>query len=77
MKQVRLRRRKINVPKDCFFCKEKKTPWYADVATLQKFLTERSKIIGRERSGTCAKHQRRLTLAIKQSRFLSLLPFTG
>ncbi len=59
------------------FCEEKKTPNYSDTATLQKFLTERGKIIGRVRSGLCAKHQRQLTEAIKYARHLALLPFIG
>ncbi len=71
------RQRKINVPKDCFFCKEDKTPWFSENDALRRFLTERGKIIGRDRSGICAKHQRRLTVAIKHSRHLGLLPFVA
>jgi small subunit ribosomal protein S18 len=70
-------RRKIVAPKKCVFCEEKKTPNYGDSATLQKFLTERGKIIGRVRSGLCAKHQRQLTESIKYARHLALLPFIG
>ena len=43
----RFPKRKITVPKDCYFCKEEKTPWYSDVASLQRFVTERGKIIAR------------------------------
>jgi small subunit ribosomal protein S18 len=68
-------RRKLTSPKKCFFCEEKKEPTYADVETLQKFLTERGKIMGRARNGLCAKHQRHLTLNIKYARHLALLPF--
>lgn len=68
-------RRKIVVPKDCAFCKEDKNPEYSDVATLQKYTTERGKIIPRSRSGVCAKHQRRLATAIKHARHLALMPF--
>ena len=68
-------RRKIVAPKDCMFCKEEKTPHYADVATLSKFVTERGKIVPRSRSGVCATHQRRLATAIKHARHLALLPF--
>lgn len=68
-------RRKIVAPKDCAFCKEDKNPEYADVATLQKYTTERGKIIPRSRSGICAKHQRRLATAIKHARHLALMPF--
>ena len=77
MKKRRFPKRKITVPKDCYFCKEEKTPWYSDVSSLQRFVTERGKIIPRSRSGICAKHQRRLTSAIKHARHLALIPFMG
>lgn len=70
-------RRKIIVPKQCFFCKEDKTPNYIDTEVLFRFLTERGKIIGKDRSGVCSKHQRNLTIAIKHSRHLGLLPFVA
>ena len=70
-------RRKINVPKECYFCKEKKDAVYSDVETIRRFLTERGKIIGKDRNGLCAKHQRHLTLAIKHARHLGLLPFVA
>lgn len=44
---------------------------------LRQFITERGKIIPRRITGTCAKHQRQLTIAIKQSRQIALLPFVG
>ncbi len=68
-------RRRIVVPKKCFFCKEKKQPDFSDTEALKRYTTERGKIIGRSRSGICAKHQRRLTIAIKHARHLALLPF--
>lgn len=70
-------RRKIQVPKQCYFCSEKKTPSYGDVSVLQRFLTERGKIIGRARSGLCSAHQRDLTSSIKYARHLALLPFVA
>ena len=70
-------KRKIKVPKDCYFCKEKKTPWYSDFASLQTFVTDRGKIVGRTRTGLCAKHQRGIASAIKHARHLALLPFVG
>jgi len=42
---------------------------------LEGFITERGKILPRRITGTCAKHQRELSRAIKQARILSLLPF--
>ncbi len=67
--------RKINVPKTCYFCVEQKSPHFAETAVMQRYLTERGKIIGRVRTGICAKHQRILTLSIKHARHLALLPF--
>ena len=68
------RRRQIR-NKKCYFCEEKKEPGYLDTEVLNRFLTERGKIVGRVRSGVCAKHQRRLSLAVKHARHLALLPF--
>lgn len=76
-KKKRFPKRKIVVPKNCYFCKEDKTPWYSDVTSLQKFVTDRGKILARTRNGLCAKHQRRLTSAVKHARHLALLPFVG
>ncbi len=73
----RIPKRKITVPKECYFCAEKKEPKYSDVASLQKFVTDRGKIIVRTRSGLCAKHQRALTTAIKHARHLALMPFVS
>jgi len=68
-------KKKISSPKACYFCTEKKEPTYADATTLQKFVTERGKIVARVRSGLCALHQRRVTTAIKHARHLALMPF--
>ncbi len=63
--------------KVCSFCAEKsKNIDYKDVAKLKKFITERGKILPRRISGTCAKHQREVTKAIKLARNIALLPFT-
>ncbi len=66
---------KINTPKKCFFCAEKKEPEFSDTATLNRFLTDRAKIIPMSRTGLCSKHQKRVTLSIKHARHLALLPF--
>jgi len=50
---------------------------YKDSKSLRYFTTERGKIIPRRISGTCAKHQRLLTEAIKRARTIALLPFVG
>ncbi len=66
------RRRK----KVCVFCEEKVEKIdYKDVARLRKFTSERAKILPRRVTGTCAKHQRELTEAIKRARHVALLPF--
>ena len=49
---------------------------YKNTQRLQKYITERGKILPRRISGTCAKHQRELTVAIKRARNLALLPYT-
>ncbi|MBQ5824838.1 MAG: 30S ribosomal protein S18 [Clostridia bacterium] len=64
--------------KVCTFCVEK-TDFidYKDVNKLRKFTSERSKILPRRVTGTCAKHQRELTTAIKRARYVALLPYTS
>jgi len=66
---------KTNAPKKCFFCTEKKEPVFSDVPTLNRFITDRAKIMPMLRTGLCSKHQKRITLAIKHARHLALLPF--
>jgi small subunit ribosomal protein S18 len=61
----------------CIFCTDKITNIdYKDAPKLRKFISERGKILPRRITGNCAKHQRTLTVAIKRSRHLALLPFT-
>lgn len=70
-------RKKKVAPKFCFFCKAGvKAVDYKDIARIQKFVTPRGKILCREYSGVCAKHQRSLSQAIKNARIVALLPFT-
>lgn len=62
----------------CYFCVYKdKVIDYKDTNLLRGYLSERGKIEPRRRSGNCARHQRVISLAIKRSRSLGLLPFTG
>lgn len=64
--------------KVCRFCEEKTSRIeYKDVRLLQRFVTERGKIIPRRMSGTCARHQRALTRSIKRARQIALLPFAS
>ena len=63
--------------KVCSFCAEKVDNIdYKEVNKLKKFITERGKILPRRILGTCAKHQRDITKAIKLARNIALLPFT-
>lgn len=61
----------------CFYCQYKAAPSFKDIENLEKFLTPRKKIVSRERSSLCAKHQRKLTIEIKYARYLSLLPYVS
>ncbi len=64
--------------KVCSFCVDKVTLIdYKDVSMLQRFLDDHGKIKARRKTGTCARHQRRLALSIKRARHLALLPFTA
>src|ERR1700687_5144607 len=63
--------------KVCRFCADKTLAVdYKDVRTLQSFITEGGKIVPSPASGTCAKHQRHLAVAIKRARIIALLPFS-
>ena len=71
-RKVFFRRRKV-----CKFCADKiDYVDFKDVKLLQQFIPERSKILPRRISGTCARHQRLLQTAIKRARHLALIPFT-
>ena len=73
--KVRSRRPKRKV---CAFCVDKVDFIdYKDVAKLRRYITERAKILPRRITGTCAKHQRELTTAIKRARQIALLPYTS
>ena len=64
--------------KVCQFCVDKVTDIdYKDVAKLRRYVSERAKILPRRITGTCAKHQRQLTIAIKRARHIALLPFSA
>ena len=64
--------------KVCRFCADKNVPIdYKDPQTLKHFITDRGKIIPRRISGSCARHQRQLTHAIKRARTVALLPYAA
>ena len=67
------KRRKV-----CTFCVDKvECIDYKDIGKLRKFISERAKILPRRVSGTCALHQRELTVAIKRARQMALLPYVS
>lgn len=64
--------------KVCAFCADNiRTPDYKDIKRLQRYLSDRGKILPRRRTGACARHQRSVTVAIKRARHLALLPFVA
>ena len=70
-------RRRVGRRKVCRFCADKAARIdYKDARGLGNFLTERGKIIPSRITGTCARHQRQLTTAIKRARTVALLPYT-
>lgn len=64
--------------KVCSFCVDKvESIDYKDVARLRKYTSERAKILPRRVTGTCARHQRELTTAIKRARIVALMPYVS
>ena len=77
MAEERAFRRKSK-KKVCAFCVDKVAEIdFKDIAKLRRYVSERAKILPRRISGTCAKHQRQLTTAIKRARHIALLPYTA
>ena len=63
--------------KVCYFCQQKINEInYQDTDLLHQFISGQAKILPPKRTGTCAKHQRKLAKAIKKARIMGLLPFT-
>ena len=64
--------------KVCQFCVDKVEHIdYKEIARLRRYINERGKILPRRMSGSCAKHQRQLSVAIKRARAIALLPYTA
>ena len=72
-RRVTRRRNKV-----CVFCADKTNAGidYKDVNKLKRYVSERGKILPRRITGSCAKHQRALTVAIKRARHVALMPYT-
>ena len=72
------RKKRFREQSKCRFCRDKVADIdYKDIGTLQKLTTDQGKLFSRKRSGNCAKHQRSSRRAIKLSRFMALMPYTG
>ena len=64
--------------KVCGFCVDKvENIDYKDIARLRRYMSERGKILPRRVTGTCARHQRELTVAIKRARHMALMPYVS
>ncbi len=62
----------------CSFCVDKvQSIDYKETGRLRRYVSDRAKIEPRRKTGTCARHQRMLTLALKRARHVALLPFTA
>ena len=62
----------------CSFCVDKvQSIDYKETARLRRYVSDRAKIEPRRKTGTCARHQRMLTTALKRARHMALLPFTA
>jgi small subunit ribosomal protein S18 len=71
-------RKFMHKPKVCAFCVEKNARIdYKQADVLRRYVTERGKIRPRRQTGMCAKHQRRMAMAIKRARHLALLPYSS
>lgn len=70
------RRRSYSRRRVCRLCEEERELDYKDVKALSEYVTDRKKIATRRSSRFCARHQRRMAIAIKRARFMALLPYT-
>ena len=78
MPREREREPKVLKKKYCKLCFEKvEFIDYKDDKKLQRFITDRGKIVPRRISGSCARHQAQIARAVKRARVLALLPYTS
>ena len=71
-------KQEIQQEKMCYFCvNDIDEVDYKDIRTIVRFTNMYKKILPRKRTGTCSKHQRQLSTAIKRARIMALLPFTN
>ena len=76
-KMLRFNRLKRRKKRACAFCEQKANPDYKDITFLRQFVSERGKIVGKDKTGVCPKHQRLLAQAVKRARHLALLLFVN
>ena len=68
----------VSRKKVCAFCTDRNNVIdYKDGGKLRRYITENGKILPRRQTGTCARHQRELAVAIKRARVMAILPFKG
>ncbi len=75
MKIQKKKKSRIQKNLKCQVCRDSLVPDYKDLFLLARFMTRRGKILSREKTGTCRKHQRLLMLSIKRARIMSLIAF--
>lgn len=74
----RRRRPQVRTHRVCNFCADKvKEIDYKQTDVLKRYITDRGQIRPRRKTSLCAKHQRRISEAVKRARFMALLPYTG
>lgn len=73
----RRRGRNFRRPRFCAFCVDKTKIDYKQSDLLRRYVTEHGRIRPRRTTGTCAKHQRELAVAVKRARHIALLPFAA
>jgi len=67
-----------NISKNCLLCEGKISYVdYKDTQFLRRFMSPHAKILGRKRTGSCQKHQKLVTRALKRARHMALLPFVA
>lgn len=76
-KKTKKRFKKVEekVARNCPFCKANTAPSYKEYEALAKFMSDRAKVLGKDKTGICSKHQRRVAQEIKRARHLALLPY--
>ncbi len=66
------------IKKNCYFCTNKITTVdYKDSGLIRRFMSPHAKIMNRKKTGSCPKHQRMITTALKRARHMALLPFVS